>query len=93
MDSASDSGSEGWGFESLLACHENRLKVTRLWVFFCVFRTFFGKFQIQPEYGEMFSEQISEQTEKFFQVVPCLAGAPVRISSIFLEVFLRSSSF
>ena len=21
MDSASDSGSEGWGFESLLACH------------------------------------------------------------------------
>ena len=22
MDRASDSGSEGWGFESLLACHE-----------------------------------------------------------------------
>ena len=23
MDSASDSGSEGWGFESLLACQKN----------------------------------------------------------------------
>ena len=34
MDSASDSGSEGWRFESFLACQETRLKVVRLWAFF-----------------------------------------------------------
>ena len=39
MDSASDSGSEGWGFESLLACQKNSVflfyKNTLFFIFPC----------------------------------------------------------
>ena len=39
MDRASDSGSEGWGFESLPVCHEKGFKSKDLRPFSCIYAT------------------------------------------------------
>ena len=62
MDSASDSGSEGWGFESLLACQKT---VARWAAVFCFMRI------IRPEVRKM------KRDSKIMTWVQALRGNPM----------------